>query len=142
MRLNPYKSLIVLLFLYFVLGTLNAQTYQEYNPNDERFKIIALEKAKIRLDNSERDFIAAKKLYEDNFISKDELNLYELQYKTDKLNYDQYMLSVIFDNPYINIMKAVKTKNENVFALLWVICLSRVMGRKKGDGVFFLLFIC
>ncbi|MCB5250359.1 MAG: NEW3 domain-containing protein [Candidatus Cloacimonadales bacterium] len=113
MRLNPYKSLIVLLFLYFVLGTLNAQTYQEYNPNDERFKIIALEKAKIRLDNSERDFIAAKKLYEDNFISKDELNLYELQYKTDKLNYDQYMLSVIFDNPYINIMKAVKTKNEN-----------------------------
>ena len=72
MRLNPYKSLIVLLFLYFVLGTLNAQTYQEYNPNDERFKIIALEKAKIRLDNSERDFIAAKKLYEDNFISKDE----------------------------------------------------------------------
>ncbi|HOE90456.1 MAG TPA: NEW3 domain-containing protein [Candidatus Cloacimonadota bacterium] len=104
---------IIFVFLCFVASFLQAQTYQEYNPNDERFKIIALEKAKIRLDNSERDYLAAKKLFDENFISKDELYVYELQYKTDKLNYDQYMLSVIFDNPYINIMKAVKTKDKN-----------------------------
>ncbi|HQB41749.1 MAG TPA: hypothetical protein PL139_08380 [Candidatus Cloacimonadota bacterium] len=33
---------VIFVFLCFVASFLQAQTYQEYNPNDERFKIIAL----------------------------------------------------------------------------------------------------
>ena len=105
-----------LIFLIFVLlfhCFLQAQTYQEYNPNDERFRILALEKAKIRLEYSEKQWLNAKELLEQNHISQDEFMMYDLQYKTDRLNFDQYMLSVIFDNPYINVSKADKITDIN-----------------------------
>ena len=109
---NHIKILILLISMNFVFNILHAVTYQEYNPNDERFRILALEKAKIRLELSERNWQNAKELFEKRLISKDEYKLYELQYKNDKLNYDQYLLSVIFDKPYITILQADKIKDE------------------------------
>lgn len=104
--------LIIVGFLLSIICSLTAVTYQEYNPNDERFRILALEKAKIRLELSERNWRNAKDLYEKKLISKNEYLAYELQFKNDRLNYDQYMLSVIFDKPYISILKADKIKDE------------------------------
>jgi len=108
------KKVKILVATILAMATcLLAQTYQEYNANSERFKVIALEMAKVRLEHSERQWLDAKALFEQNIISLDELSAYELQYKSDKLAYDQYMLSVIFDNPYISITKADKIKDKN-----------------------------
>ena len=107
------KSRILFVLFFLLTICLSAQTYQEYNPNDERFRILALEKAKIRLDYSEEQWINAKQLYEQNLISQTEYMMYELQYKNDRLNFDQYLLSVIFDNPYTNILQADKIKDDN-----------------------------
>lgn len=107
------KKYLLMLVLITLSMFLQSVTYQEYNPNDERFRILALEKAKIRLELSERNFNNAKALYDKKLISYDEFKLYELQFKNDRLNYDQYLLSVIFDKPYINILQADKIKDEN-----------------------------
>jgi len=107
------KFLFLAIILFLLSLELFAQTYQEYNPNNERFKIIALEMAKIRLEQSERQWMDAKELMEQGFMSTDEFSKYDLQYKTDRLAYDQYLLSVIFDNPYINIVRADKIKDQN-----------------------------
>ena len=107
------KKISVVLSFIILFIHLIAQTYQEYNPNNERFKIIALEMAKIRLERSERQWENAKSLLEQGFMAVEEYSLDDLQYKTDRLAYDQYLLSVIFDNPYINIVKADKIKDEN-----------------------------
>ena len=107
------KSLLLILYNLFFALNLFAQTYQEYNPNNERFKIIALEMAKIRLEQSERQWMNAKELMEQGFLSTDEFSRYDLQFKTDRLAYDQYLLSVIFDNPYINVVRADKIKDQN-----------------------------
>lgn len=88
-------------------------TYQEYNPNDERFKILAVQKAKLRLEQSEKELRNAKQLYEKKFLSQNEYQQYELQYQNDKLNFDQYMLSVIYDKPYISVVSAFKTQKED-----------------------------
>ena len=107
------KTLMLSILFIFLSMSLMAQTYQEYNPQSERFRILALEMAKIRLENSERQFQNARDLFEQNMISQDELQMYDLQYRSDRLNFDMYMLSVIFDNPYINIMKADKITDVN-----------------------------
>lgn len=104
---------LTFLILGFVLIlNLVSITYQEYNPNDERFKILALKKSKALLDKSERDYKKAKKLFKKGFISEDELDEFKLQYETDRLNYQQYMLSVIFDKPHLSVIKANKFQND------------------------------
>jgi hypothetical protein len=111
MSIVKHYLLILLIFLISIL--LHAVTYQEYNPNDDRFRILALEKAKIRLGLSEKEWQDAKVLFELNMISQAEFMQIESQYRNDKLNYEQYLLSVIFDNPYIVIEQADKIKDEN-----------------------------
>jgi uncharacterized membrane protein len=101
---------IVLILTLLILTILQAVTYQEYNPNDDRFKVLALEKAKKRLTVSERDFDNAVKLYEKKMISQREYEDFKLQYENDKLNFQQYMLSVIFDKPHLSVESAIKSQ--------------------------------
>ena len=105
----------IIVFLILIICTLkvHAQTYQMVNPNDERFRIIALEKAKIRLDLSERQWSNARELLEQNFITQEEFLRIDLQYRTDRLNFYQFMLSVIYDNPHISVVRADKITDVN-----------------------------
>lgn len=105
------KKLLILYILLFS-ALLVGVTYQEYNPNDERFKILALKKAQERLKVSEQDFKAAKSLYEASYMSKKDYDSITLQYKNDKLNFQQYLLSVVFDKPHLAILKAEKYQND------------------------------
>jgi hypothetical protein len=106
------KKILLLLFALFSLNLLGI-TYQEYNPNDEQFKILALQKAKMRLKKSEKDYKNAEVLFKKKFISEDEFESYKLQYENDKLNFQQYLLSVIFENPHLTIINAIKSKNNS-----------------------------
>lgn len=90
-----------------------AVTYQEYNPNDDRFKILAVQKAKIRMEQSEREWKNAQQMYEKKYISHDEYVQFETQYQNDKINYEQYMLSVIYDKPHVTILSAFKSQDES-----------------------------
>lgn len=107
------KRYVPLLVFWLLLSVLNAVSYQEYNPNDDRFRVLALEKAKIRMEQSEREWQNAKQLYEKKYISLTEYKEYELQYKNDKINYEQYMLSVIYDKPHISVISAYKTQTSD-----------------------------
>ncbi len=105
------KKIFIILFALFILNIFGI-TYQEYNPNDEQFKILALQKAKMRLQKSEKDYKNAEILFKKKFISGDEFESYKLQYENDKLNFQQYLLSVIFENPHLTIINAIKSKNN------------------------------
>ncbi len=101
--------------LFIILGIcsiLSGLTYQEYNPNDDRFKILALKKAQERLTVSESDYKNYKELFEKGLISEREFEDVKLQYNNDKLNFQQYLLSVVFDKPHLSILKAEKYQNE------------------------------
>ena len=107
------KRIFFVLLSTMLLISLFCQTYQDYNPNYERFRMLALEQAKIRLELSERNWKNAKELFDRKMISQDEYLQHEAQFKNDRINYDIYLLGVIFDNPYITIQKADKIKDEN-----------------------------
>ena len=112
------KNIVKLLLTFIILLTqlpttiLYSQIYQENNPNDERFKILALKKAKVVYEKNEKDYNDALLLYNKKNISKKELESYKLLYENSKLNYQQYMLSVIFDKPHLSIISAEKSKDN------------------------------
>ncbi len=107
------KKVFLIISCLIIFLVLKAVSYQEYNPNDDRFRVLALEKAKIRMEQSEREWQNAKELFEKKYISQTEYKEYELQYKNDKINYEQYMLSVIYDKPHISVVSAYKTQTED-----------------------------
>jgi len=96
-----------------LITNLFAFTQHQYNPNDERFRILALERARIVLEQSERNWQNAKELFDQDMISRDELLRFELQYRHDRINYEQFLLSVIFDKPHIIIEQADKITADN-----------------------------
>ena len=106
------KKFTIITICLIVFSYIFGITYQEYNPNDDRFRILALQKAKKRLEQSEQEYNRAQRLFEKKFISEDEFQNIRLQYENDKLNFQQYMLGVIFENPYITVVKAEKYKDE------------------------------
>jgi len=103
---------LLLLTLLTICNLLNSQTYQEYNPNDERFKILALKKSKLVYDNEEKNYNEAKELFAKKMISSKELDEKKSNYEGSKLNYQQYLLSVIFEKPHISVISAVKSKDN------------------------------
>ncbi len=107
------KSALMTLILLMISTLFYAVSYQEYNPNDERFRVLALQKAKIRLEQSEKDYLNAKELFQKNMISQSEYKEYELQYQNDKINFQQYMLTVIYDQPHIMVISAAKSQSED-----------------------------
>ncbi|HOD53210.1 MAG TPA: NEW3 domain-containing protein [Candidatus Cloacimonadota bacterium] len=107
------KRLSIILSLILIIIKCLAVSYQEYNPNDERFRVLALQKAKIRLEQSERDWKNAKELFEKKLISQSEYKEYELQYQNDKISFQQYMLTVIYDKPHIMVLSAAKSQSAD-----------------------------
>lgn len=103
---------IMLIIIIGLSVLLECLTYTEYNPNDERFKILALEKARLRVEKSERDFLNAKSLYDRELISFSEFENFRLQFEYDRINLQQYLLNVIFDLPHISIISALKSQNQ------------------------------
>lgn len=107
------KRIIFMLILLANILLLSSVSYQEYNPNDDRFRVLALQKAKIRLEQSEREWRNARDLLDKKMISVDEFKNYEVQYQNDKINFQQYMLTVIFDKPHIMVLSAAKSQSSD-----------------------------
>ena len=118
MKLKKYYQIITLFILF--TNFLLSQTYQNYNPNDERFKVLALKKAKNQCELYKKQFDNAQKLFEKQLISSEELDRHKNIYENSKLNYDQYYLSVIFDKPHLSVLKAEKTKDSNGNTLVFL----------------------
>ncbi len=102
----------ILLFLTLLFSA-HAFSQFLYNPNDERFKSLYLEKVqndyKVQKDNSDRQ----KVLYEKGLISKQDYEQSEAQFKTARITYQQAILSLAFEQPHITIDKAIKYQTKD-----------------------------
>lgn len=84
-----------------------------YNPNDERFKSLYLEKVqsdyKLQMDTFDRQ----KVLFDKGLISKQEFEESEAAFKTAQVTYQQAILSIAFEQPHITIDNAVKHQSRD-----------------------------
>ncbi|MBN1971790.1 MAG: hypothetical protein JXR48_14860 [Candidatus Delongbacteria bacterium] len=97
----------LLILLVFTLCSF-AEYYQEYNPNDDRFKILALKKSISIYRNAEEDYKRSNELFEKGMISKEDFDSKKMYLENSRLNFMQYYLNLIFENPHLTILSAEK----------------------------------
>lgn len=84
-----------------------------YNPNDERFKSLYLEKVQSDYEVQSEEFNRQKILHEKGLISDKEFQISEANFKSAQITYQQAILSLAFEQPHIVIDNAVKYQSQD-----------------------------
>ncbi len=100
-----------LLLLLLLARPLMAQML--YNPNDERFKSLYLEKVQSDYKVQKDMFDREKIMHDKGLISEQEFEQAESMFKTAQITYQQAILSLAFEQPHITIDKAVKYQSRD-----------------------------
>lgn len=84
-----------------------------YNPNDERFKPMYLEKMQNDYRVQKEDYERQKMLHEKQLISEKEFKESEARFKSARITYQQAVLALAFEQPHITIDKAIKYQSKD-----------------------------
>ena len=104
------KSFLTLILIITFRYSSSAQML--YNPNDERFKSLYLEKVQTDYRLQKDEFERQKQLYEKNLISERDYQASEAQFKNAQITYQQAILSLAFEQPHITIDKGIKYQSR------------------------------
>ncbi|HTO93614.1 MAG TPA: hypothetical protein VMM80_04560, partial [Bacteroidota bacterium] len=91
-----------------ILGVLQATSQMLYNPNDERFKSLYLEKTLSDYRMQKADFQRQKLLHDKGLISERDFSQSEAAFKSAQITYQQAILSLAFEQPHISIDNGIK----------------------------------
>ncbi|HTS00769.1 MAG TPA: NEW3 domain-containing protein [Bacteroidota bacterium] len=94
--------------LAIILGVLQAASQMLYNPNDERFKSLYLEKTLSDYRMQKADFQRQKLLHDKGLISERDFSQSEAAFKSAQITYQQAILSLAFEQPHISIDNGIK----------------------------------
>jgi len=103
------KVIAVLTLLLSCLA--HAQVF--YNPNDERFKSLYLEKVQTDYNLQKELFNRQKALYDKGLISQQEFQQSEAAFKHAQITYQQAILALAFEQPHITVDKAIKYRTRD-----------------------------
>jgi hypothetical protein len=84
-----------------------------YNPNDERFKSLYLEKVQSDYRLQRETFDRQEILFSKGLISNQDFEQSQAAFKTAQVTYQQTVLSLAFEQPHITIDKAIKHQSQN-----------------------------
>ena len=84
-----------------------------YNPNDERFKSLYLEKTQSDYRMQKQDFQRQKLLHDKGLISERDYSQSEASFKAAQITYQQAILSLAFEQPHITIDNGVKYQGKD-----------------------------
>src|SRR6267143_1031546 len=101
------NKLSLLLFLV-ICSCVSVISQMLYNPNDERFKSLYLEKVESDYTLQKEEFNRQRTLNEKQLISQREFNESEARFRTARITYQQAILSLAFEQPHIMIESAIK----------------------------------
>ncbi len=106
------SGLIALAILTIALVRLS-ESQMLYNPNDERFKSLYLEKVQTDYKLQKQEFERQKLLHDKSLISEREFAASEATFKNAQITYQQAILSLAFEQPHITIDKGVKYQSRD-----------------------------
>jgi hypothetical protein len=84
-----------------------------YNPNDERFKSLYLEKTQSDYRMQKQDFQRQKFLHDKGLISERDFSQSEGAFKAAQITYQQAILSLAFEQPHITIDNGIKYQGKD-----------------------------
>lgn len=106
---NNFHSILLALLLLAA----SARAQMLYNPNDERFKSMYLEKVQTDYKLQKSEFERQKLLHEKQLISEKEFSESEGAFRNAQITYQQAILALAFEQPHITIDKAVKYQSRD-----------------------------
>lgn len=83
-----------------------------YNPQDEKYLLLGLKRTKENYEYARKDFERNKALFEEGQIAQARYDESRKQYSAAEVDYQQQLLSIIFEKQYITISNAVKYSSE------------------------------
>lgn len=97
-----------LTFIFAILWAQLTLAQQFWNPNDERFKSLYLEKVQSEYKLQKEEFNRQKMLRDKGLIAEKEFRESEARFKNAQITYQQAILALAFEQPHITIDKAIK----------------------------------
>ncbi len=113
---NLVNARIIAAGVVFVVAALAAQSAAAqllYNPNDERFKSLYLEKVQSDYQVQKDEFDRQNLLHTKGLISEKEFRESENRFKSAQITYQQAILSLAFEQPHITIDAGIKYQSKD-----------------------------
>ena len=122
---NPFLRIIttfqkiVVCFLFtlclvpFISEYSFAQQADGYNPRDDQYLLLGLKRAKDNFEFARKEFERKKLLFEEGHISQEAFDQIQKQFTEAEVNYQQILLSILFENQYVTISNAVKYSSDS-----------------------------
>ncbi len=102
-----------LLIVVFTISGSTAQTSNTFNQRDDTFTLLGLKRAKADFEAAKSEYERQQALFEKGLIDKVALEKMHNRYIYAEVNYQQSLLTVLFEDQYISITKAVKYQGED-----------------------------
>ncbi len=102
-----------LCFVLFMPGHTFAQQADGYNPRDDQYLLLGLKRARDKFEFTENEFERKKVLFEDGHISQEEFDRAKRSFTEAEVDYQQILLSILFENQYVTISNAVKYSTDS-----------------------------
>jgi len=82
--------------------------YNSFNQRDDKYRLLGLKRSKEYFEMTRKEFERQKDLFDKGLISESELDRFRNSLADAEVNYQQSLLSVLFEQQYVSIEKAVK----------------------------------
>jgi hypothetical protein len=103
----------VIFVLCIIVWTQTTFAQMLYNPNDERFKSLYLEKVQSDYKVQKEEFKRQALLHDKGLIAEREFRQSEANFKSAQITYQQAILSLAFEQPHITIDKGIKYQSKD-----------------------------
>jgi hypothetical protein len=110
MKTTAFKRfLTAALLAATLLGAAGAGAqYNSFNQRDDKYRLLGLKRAKEYFEMTRKEFERQKDLFDKGLLSESELDRFKNSLADAEVNYQQSLLSVLFEQQYVSIQKAVK----------------------------------
>ena len=89
------------------------QSSTNFNQRDDEYRMLGLKRAKAAFEMADADYLRLKNLFEEGFISEQEMIQAKQRRADAEVNYQQSLLAVIFEDQYVSVDKAIKYRKDD-----------------------------
>lgn len=115
-RFLPALALFVLLVLPPLVAptdTAQAQSGTYFNQRDDQYTLLGLKRAKDAYEAARADFERQEALFEKGLIAESERDQAFRNFSDAEVNYQQSLLSVLFEQQYVTVVRALKYQGSD-----------------------------
>ncbi len=103
------RFLAAFLFLATLLPAPAADAqYNSFNQRDDKYRLLGLKRSKEYFEVTRKEYERQKGLFDKGLVSESELDRFRNSLADAEVNYQQSLLSVLFEQQYVSIDRAVK----------------------------------